>query len=130
MGQNPGNPFPDRFYLGLDALSLLSTASLVSPTLTVDPNQLSWTPTPLTIGYDVLRGNLQALRDSGDFGQAIDACLADDRDATSLPYAVDPLPGEALFFLVGDACTGTFDSEAGQQGSRDPGINASPNSCS
>ena len=130
VGQNPGNPFPDRFYLGLDALSLVSTDSPVSPTLTVEPTQLSWTPVPLTIGYDVLRGNLQALRDSGDFGQAVDACLADDQDANSLPYAVDPLPGEAFFFLVGDACTGTFDSEGGQQGSRDPGIDASPPLCS
>jgi hypothetical protein len=131
VGQNPGNPFPDRYRLGVDALTLRSTAAtVVAPTLTVGTDELTWTTaSPATVGYDVVQGDLGLLLETGDFGPAVDACLADDHEDTWLPYTQSPPLGQTSFFLVGDVCTGTFDAPAGQLESRDPGIDASPHAC-
>ncbi len=128
LGKNPANPYEDRYYVGLNALSLMPTASAI-PWLTVGVDQLSWTPVPGSMGYDVIRGDLEILLLTGDFSQAVDDCLADDRNDTSLPYTDNPPPGQADFFLVRDVCTGTFDVTAGQPQSRDDQINASALSC-
>jgi hypothetical protein len=99
--------------------------------LTLSRTELSWAP-HAALEYDVVSGDLGLLAQSGDFAQAVEACLATSYPGTSLPYAVDPASGSASFFLVrGSHCVpGSFDSGgAGQQGSRDSGIASSPNAC-
>jgi len=129
LGKNPGNPCANCYHFGLDALALTPTPAPAPPTLTCGEDLLSWTAVPTTRWYDVVRGDLGILLGTGDFSQAIDMCLADDLEETSLPYPDDPLPWQTFFFLVRDVCTGTYDSQSGQPESRDPGIDASPHSC-
>jgi N-acetylneuraminic acid mutarotase len=95
---------------------------------------MSWSTVSNTTGYDVLRGDLQSLLGSGgDFTTAIRACLANDSTATSMAATDTPPAGGGSFYLVrGINCggNGTYDSGSSSQvGSRDSGINASPNSC-
>jgi N-acetylneuraminic acid mutarotase len=83
-------------------------------------------------GYDVVRGNLLTLNATGgDFAAAVDACLADDTDLTSMEEPDDPQAGEAVFYLVRTAaCARTWNSGGpAQQGDRDPEIAASLAAC-
>jgi hypothetical protein len=80
----------------------------------------------------VVRGNLLTLNATGgDFAAAVDACLADDTDLTSMEEPDDPQAGEAVFYLVRTAaCARTWNSGGpAQQGDRDPEIAASPAAC-
>jgi hypothetical protein len=100
----------------------------------VSSAELFWTANLSVDVYDVVRGDAATLQATGgDFGQATRECLVSGTSATSTPFAGDPLPGEAWWFLVrGRNCVaaGTWNEPGGSQvGSRDPGINASPNGC-
>jgi hypothetical protein len=133
-----------RGFVSLAAASLLSAAwssGLYAqptlpdiPTLSVDSGQIVWTAAPGATGYDLVTGDLNLLRQTGgDFTAAIRFCMADDTPSLSYPYAADPKPGEAFFFLVRPVTSsevGTYDSGgAGQAGSRDAEIEAAPTAC-
>jgi hypothetical protein len=109
------------------------TAPTGVPSVEVAPATLSWSGVPLALYYDVVQGDLFALRDaSGDFSAATLSCLADDEPGTEVALGPDPAPGEGLWFLVRTAnCgTGSFDSgSAGQLAPRGPGIEASGTAC-
>lgn len=82
--------------------------------------------------WDVLLGDLETLRSSGgDFTTASVDCLVDDSTQPALVYA-DAGGPESAFFLVRAECGGgtTYESGgAGQVGSRDGEIDASPLAC-
>ncbi len=84
--------------------------------------------------YDVVKGDLQALRSTGgDFTSTLLGCLEDDsRDARSGDSS-DPSAGEGFYYLVRAqaACkSGTFNSgPPGQSGDRDSEIASSPHAC-
>jgi hypothetical protein len=95
---------------------------------------LSWAPVRSATGYDVVRGDLTALRQSrGNFSSSTDVCLADDAPASDLLDRSVPSDGEGFWYLVRPtSCvgSGSFDGGGqGQLGSRDPGIEASPSGC-
>jgi hypothetical protein len=93
---------------------------------------IAWTTVSGSSGYDVVRGNLTILRDTGgDFTAAIEVCLADDAASSPLEDAGTLRPGEAVFYLVrADGCSGSWNSGGpAQQGDRDPEIAASPAAC-
>ena len=83
--------------------------------------------------YDRVRGNLQTLvMGGGDYTTSLTDCRNDLTDTFSEETQV-PSPGEGDYFLVRseDSCApGSYDSGGpGQVGSRDDGINSSPNAC-
>ena len=93
-------------------LTLASTAGAEGPTLAVQeagigPNlqqDLLWLADPQNPGYvafDVLHGDLRALRSSqGNFSTSLLACLADDAAGSPLPALPQPPPGSHYFFIV------------------------------
>jgi hypothetical protein len=95
----------------------------------------SWSSTPDTTGYDVVRGILGTLRSTGgNFTLAVDACVANDLGATSMQDAAPPAGGSGYWYLVRpvNACSGagTYDSTIPpQQSSRDAEIAASTSAC-
>jgi len=104
--------------------------------LTVTREVLSWSADPSSTAYDVVRGNLAALRSSGgDYTVSTGSCLANDWTGTALNESVSPASGDAFWLLVRGitGCTGsigTFDSGAASQaGSRDVEIGASAGAC-
>jgi parallel beta-helix repeat protein len=106
-----------------------------SPVLTVDYGQIAWTGAPLATAYDVVRGDLNALRQSGgDFTAATRLCMADDTASLTLPYTGVPNPGEGYWFVVRPVTSteiGTYDSDGPEQvDSRDSEIEAAPAACS
>ena len=101
-----------------------------SPVLQLSASVLSWTPIGTATGYDVVRGDLAALRaGAGDFSVAVEQCLMDDGAATSLAMA----DGDGFFFLVRAVnCGGEGTYDVGvpsQVASRDPGIEAAGPAC-
>lgn len=113
---------------------LFAQTPLGSPVLTVDDGEISWTAVDSATGYDLLRGDLGTLRQSGgDFTAATRRCLADDSASPRISYGGVPKPGEAFWFLVRAVTptqAGSFDSDgAGQVGSRDAEIEAAPSAC-
>ncbi|MEW5807322.1 MAG: C25 family cysteine peptidase [Acidobacteriota bacterium] len=104
-------------------------------TLYVDRSRLTWTSVMGAIGYDIVRGSLNALLDTGgDFIAATDSCLGNDLNGTSLDYTENPTgAGQGHWFLVrGVSITGpmTYQSLAGSQiGLRDDEINSASSSC-
>ena len=102
--------------------------------LLVDRDGLSWTEMQGGVRYDLVRGNLGILLGTGgDFSNATEECLANDRAAPFLDYAIDPDPGEGHWFVVrtvGTGGPGTYDSGASSQvDSRDEEINLSVSAC-
>jgi hypothetical protein len=95
--------------------------------------ELSWSPVFDASGYDVVKGNLGPLRNTGgNFTTVTKACVVDDLpDATVLDNETPP-PSGGLWYLVRavNACgNGSYDEGGAQQGSRDAEIDASPNAC-
>jgi hypothetical protein len=95
---------------------------------------LTWWPLEEASAYDVVRGGLNALRDSGgDFGASVNSCIADDTEVTSAEDAEVPASGDGFWYLVrGVNCVGpgSYDTgEPSQSGSRDPGIGSSALAC-
>jgi hypothetical protein len=102
--------------------------------LTVDRAVLSWTETLGARAYDIVKGDLRTLRDNlGDFSVAVDECLGESVETTSLPHADEPSPGEAYWYLargVSDAMNLTYDSGGPSQAApRDGSIDNAPDSC-
>lgn len=66
-----------------------------------DPTELSWNPSPTAIAYDLIRGDLANLAfdvGSVDLGPVV--CLEDDSDdAIGTADALQPTPGQGLFYL-------------------------------
>lgn len=103
--------------------------------LEVRAASLEWSAAAPAQGYDVVRGDLEALHAAaGDFAAATTGCVADDVPTTSVPETQDPAVGQGFWLLVravGVASVGTYDAVGpGQVASRDAGIGASPASCS
>jgi N-acetylneuraminic acid mutarotase len=95
---------------------------------------ISWTAVPSAAAYDVVRGGLNLLRSSGgNFTTATQACLANDRGATSVFDPTAPPAADGFWYLLrGLSCggPGTYnESVPSQIGSRDIEISASPNTC-
>ncbi|MBN2384261.1 VCBS repeat-containing protein [bacterium] len=111
-------------------------AILSAVTLTLEGDQLSWNSVSAATGYDVIRGDLNALLSSGgDFsGLATSECLADNSSQLTLDFIGQPSSGEAYWFLVRPVTSigvGTYDAaEENQVQSRDQEINASVQACS
>jgi spore coat protein A len=101
-------------------------------TLLALPDRLWWSSVSNRVGYDLVRGSLRALAQSGgDFTSATQECLADNAAATGLLYSPAPAAGDGWWFLVrsvSPAGPGTYD-DGTQSGSRDAGISASGSSC-
>ncbi len=82
-------------------------------------------------GYDVVRGSIAALRQSGgNFALATTQCLANDATVPAVYDVALPATGDAFFYLSrAVACApGTFD-DGTQVGLRDAEIAASPGAC-
>ncbi len=95
---------------------------------------IGWNVVPLADRYDIVKGDLQALRSSGgDFGSTLQACLEDDSPDAQSGDSLNPASGQGFYYLVRaqKACmSGTFNTEnPGQTGDRDPGIESSPHRC-
>ena len=102
--------------------------------LTLTATDLVWTAAYDAIGYDAVRGSLTTLRDTlGDFTAAVDSCVVNDTTATTWPHGAAPAAGAGFWYLVrAELGSGplTYDTPgAGQVGSRDAEIDASPNAC-
>jgi hypothetical protein len=95
----------------------------------------SWAQVFDALSYDVVKGDLAALRDTrGDFSLASPDCLQNNVPGNAAFDGDVPLAGEGFFYLVRAADSscgfGTYDSlSSGLTTSRDEGIAASPNSC-
>ena len=106
-------------------------------TLIVTRTHLYWAAIGSAVGYDLIRGDLHALHQSGgDFAVATELCLAGGLADTSLPFTESPAPGEFWWFLVRGVDGGgalTYDTwgfgSNGQVASRDAGIEASGAAC-
>lgn len=95
---------------------------------------VTWEPMTGATNYDVVGGDVGILRQSGgDFALATSACLANSTPGTSVSSGATPQPGRAFWFLAreidGNVVETYDDGDAGQVGSRDAGVNASPASC-
>ena len=89
------------------------TSLEIPVSLSVSRETLSWPAVAELAAYDVLCGNLAALREHGGFVLATDDCLANDHDETSIPFTLDPEAGEGIWILVrpvNSGASGTYDS--------------------
>jgi hypothetical protein len=97
--------------------------------------RLSWTTAANATQYDVVEGDLSALRStSGDFAAGTTACTVEHSTATTAHvFAAGSLPGEGTYYLVrpiGTGCRGTYDDgSTSQQGGRDLEIAGAPMAC-
>ncbi len=112
----------------------VSTLPPLNNRLTVGRTFLSWNTGTFAIGYDVVRGDLRALRETGgDFTAAVRGCAANDFPRTFLDSLDMPGTGEAWWYLerVSEpTLDSTYESGGpGQVGSRDAEIDASPLAC-
>jgi len=100
--------------------------------LSVAANRATWTWTkPDRAGtYDVARGSLTALRAAaGNFAASSPSCVASDVTSPSTDDATEPVPDEALYWLVRvtecGGLEGTWaDGHPSQVGTRDGGLAA------
>ena len=115
--------------LGIDALSLIDVAGPVPLVLRLDRSTLTWQPHRGS-SYDVVRGDLRALRASGgNFDAAGMTCLSDDGVPTSLSETDSPAPHRGWFYLVRarNCSVESYDSGgSGQVAPRDPTVLACP----
>ncbi len=120
--------------LGTPAGIVVLAASAEPLRLTVGRNTLSWGPPGAALHFDLVRGDLGALRaHAGDFAQAEVSCLASDVRGTSLSFTDEPRAGEGLWILARRVTVDgnqSYDSDGiAQAGSRDAGITASGSDC-
>ena len=118
------------------AVSIVLNATPVAPSLLLwlDGSLVSWTGVAGASGYDVVRGDLAALRaGQGNFGAAAQACVANDQPQTSVRVEELPALGGGIWILgrpVTPAGPGTYDNGGpGQIGSRDPSLQSAPLAC-
>jgi hypothetical protein len=93
-----------------------------------------WTFEPTSDRYDVVKGDLVALRESlGDFSSSVTSCLDDDSLDDTSEDPQHPESGGAFYYLVRGQChcmSGTYSTEfAGEVPGRDSGIGDSILSC-
>jgi Tol biopolymer transport system component len=102
-------------------LSLYRASTTIAPTIEVgkvSPTVVTWDPSPGSLRYDVVRGSIANLSVAGstvDLG--IVSCLEDDspdNHTRGSEDALDPAPGEALFFLYRGSVG--FNAAAGSYG--------------
>jgi hypothetical protein len=109
--------------LGLHTLDAISLEELQ---LLVDREEILWTPSEGAVGYDVVRGDLVALRaNSGNFAVSTTDCLASELADPALAFSEEPADG-GFWILVRPVTAsgpGTYDTTSVQQAaSRDQGI--------
>lgn len=100
--------------------------------LFVASDALLWDAEPdgTNAAYDVVRGDLTALRQTGGaFDVATWACLADSTSSTAVAFDEPPRPGEGFWFLERAAGDPYEDGDAAQIGSPDEGIDQSAGAC-
>jgi len=119
-----------------DCNGVVDDAVAPGPGIAIDltPLEVSWPPFAAAETYDVIAGDLLALRASGgDFSQATTGCLGDDVAGTSVPFPDVPPPGQGFWVLAratNCAGAGTYDTSGiGQVGARDGGIGNSQAAC-
>ena len=121
------------------------TADGLGSVCTVDPSlfvsapapataDVQWTGIPGATFYDLVRGDLAALRSSGgNFTVSTGPCLANDAAVLSVVDSDMPGVGNGYFYLMRAAgCTGgdTYESGAASQvGTRDPEIAGAAGAC-
>jgi hypothetical protein len=96
-----------------------------------DRTVLNWAGTVNAGSYDVVRGTVSRLLGGGSFGNATDACQANDLAATSVVVPQLPATSDALWFLVraANGCgAGSYD-DGTEVAARDAGIAASGQGC-
>jgi len=112
-----------------------SAAPPRAPTLAMIGESVWWSPLAGATLYDVVRGDLAALRSThGRYDLAVTGCLAWRTAETSAGDAALPPTGGAFFYLArGRSCggAGTYDDGGGfgQAAPRDASIAAAPSSC-
>ena len=100
-----------------------------------DGQTLYWSSLSWTNVYDVVKGDLYALSDTGgDYFTSVTSCLENNLGGTSALDTESPDPGSAFFYVargvIGAEDTGTFDTLGpGQITSRDAGIELAPDTC-
>ena len=109
--------------------------SIFATNLPGDILQLSWSATPDTTSYDLVRGRTSALRGSGgNFALSTDTCIGNNISGTQVQDPIGAPEGEAVFYLVRpvNACSGNGsynETSPSQQGVRDAEIAASGGAC-
>jgi hypothetical protein len=98
-----------------------------------DTVTLEWTAVPDASGYDVIRGDLQTLREGGAFWDSVESCLADNQVDRLSADDIDSGSSAWTFWLVRAVNCGSAGSwnsgGSGQSGDRNPQINPEPLSC-
>jgi glucose/arabinose dehydrogenase/PKD repeat protein len=108
--------------------------SLTASRFSTDTARLQWTSFACASAYDVVRGNLGALRSTtGDFTAATQACVANDLAGTTVDDST-PTPSGGIWYLVrtvGCSGAGSYDEDnmAFVAGPRDAGIAVSGAAC-
>ncbi len=118
----------------VDDVEILASPATARVRVTVEKDAISWDRDCGAEAFDVVRGDLRELHESGgDFAAATKECLADDLDADRLDWTAAPPAGEGWWVLVRGVADGdpmTWESLADSQvGLRDDEIDASPNTC-
>ena len=83
-------------------------------------HELTWDQLEHALTFDLVRGDLQELRDGGDFVSATDLCVASGLEEASFTYSENPEPGEAWFLLLRPVTAGgngSYDSSGLKQSS-------------
>jgi hypothetical protein len=132
-----GNGTPDLAAISNPgAVSIVLNATPVAPHLLLwlEGSLVSWTGVAGATSYDVVRGDLAALRaGQGEFGAAAQACVANNQPLTSVRVEKLPASGEGIWILARSntpAGPGTYDSGGpGQVAPRDPMLRSSPPAC-
>jgi hypothetical protein len=125
---------------GLSPLTLLDYDDCAAPPqrssrLDLDlAGDLSWTPLPGALSYDVVKGDLNLLLSTHSYTASVLSCPASRQAGTSLTDPDSPAIGLGWYYVVrGIGCggNGTWDDGVGtgQSGSRDAAIDAAPASC-
>jgi hypothetical protein len=116
-----------------NAAPLTVTGALVVTMGSGGAVHLAWNAVAGASGYDLLRGDVATLVASqGDFGQAVDACLANDGPALAADDADMPPLDDAFFYILRavNCGGGTWDEgDAAQAAPRGPSIATSPSAC-
>jgi hypothetical protein len=103
-------------------------------TLALERNAITWSSPVVPMVFDVLRGDLEILRETaGSFELATDYCLADDISDGTFPYDDTPPQGKGFWFLVRPVTSGggTYDADGpNQMHDRDEPIALSGRDCS
>ncbi len=100
----------------------------------LDPSQIRWTTLAQSPTFDVVRGDVDTLFNTGgDFTLATTQCFANDVTTFSIASGDDPVPGEMFWYAVRPATAtglGTYDSGGtAQVGLRDSEITGSGVDC-